>query len=139
MADNSLQPDETAELIANVRQIWEAQSRAHAATPNALEPFFEYLADDLEWTFPIGRYAGTHQGKASYEEFFRYACAYFPGGLVYHLEKIVPESPDTAAVEFNDEGQTVTGHAYQASVTIHYTVRAGKLVKYVEEFRAKNV
>lgn len=127
------------QLLAVVREIWEAQREAHAAQPGAVEKFFEYIDENIEWTFPIGRYAGTHSGKDSYEEFFRFACAYYPQGLFYFFDKIYAEGPDTAAVEFHDEGKTVTGRDYKAEVTIYYTVRAGKLVNYIEEFRGKNV
>ena len=137
MSDN--EQSSSNELLVTVREIWEAQRAAHATEPGAVERFFEYIRSDIEWTFPIGRYAGTHTGKTSFEEFFRFACAYYPTGLFYTLEKIYPVSEDTAAVEFSDEGQTVTGNPYRASVTIHYSVQGGQLIRYVEQFRAKNV
>lgn len=129
---------ENDKLVATAQQVWEAQARAHAALPGALPEFFAYIGDDIEWTFPIGRYAGTHQGKESFVEFFRFACDYFPTGLTYNLEKIYPVSEDTVAIEFNDEGKNVTGNDYKASVTFYYTIQGDKLVKYVEQFRAQN-
>ncbi len=122
-------------FVEEARRVFELQTVAMGAkVPGSIEQFLECFAEDLVWRFPTGKYAGTHEGKALFEEFFRYACNYFPTGLTFQLDHTLSDGKDTVAFEFRDEGHNLKGDPYKANVVISYTMRAGKVAGYREYF-----
>ncbi len=124
-----------ADLVETARRFFELQTIAMSATvPGSIEKFLECFADDLVWRFPLGAYAGTHQAKASFEEFFRYACNYFSSGLTFQLDHVLSDGKDTVAFEFRDEELNKDNAPYKANVVISYTLHNNKIIGYREYF-----
>ncbi len=131
MSENN--PD--AELVAQGRHVFELQARAMSAKyADGLADFLALIHDEVVWQFPKGQYAGQHQGKASFAEFFRFACAYYPTGLTFHLDRVLSDGESNVAFEFHDEGQTRDGQDYRANVVIVYTLADHKVSGYREYF-----
>lgn len=122
-------------LVAAARRAFDLQARAMSAkVEGEIDDFLAVIHQDITWRFPIGRYAGTHQGKASFEEFFRYACNYYPTGLTFYLDRVMSDGQATVAFEFHDEGVTADGRDYKANVVISYTMEGEKVIGYREYF-----
>jgi len=124
-----------SELVRAASRVFDLQVVAMGAkVPNAIEQFLECFAENLVWRFPMGKYAGTHESKASFEEFFRYACNHFSTGLTFYLDRVLSDDKDTVAFEFHDEGLNPKGEPYKANVTIYYTMQNDKVTGYREYF-----
>ncbi len=97
------------------------------------EPLFDLLADDIEFWFPTGKYAGRHQGKTEAVEFFRYVASVFPQGL--RVIEVVRRtgSGSTFVFEFVDEG-ALRGEPYRNRVAISLDVCGAKICGYREYF-----
>jgi ketosteroid isomerase-like protein len=97
------------------------------------DPFFDLLADDLTFSFPMGKYVGTHQGKAKAVEFFRYVSTAFPKGLTVTEVLRRTGAGTTFVVEFRDEGE-LRGEPYKNRVAISLDVCGAKICGYREYF-----
>lgn len=128
-------PISQSELVVHARHAFDLQARAMSATvENGIDDFLTAIHDDIVWRFPIGRYAGTHEGKSSFAEFFRFACSYYPTGLTFHLDRVMTDGENNVAFEFHDEGVTRDGKDYKANVIIVYTMHGDKVGGYREYF-----
>jgi ketosteroid isomerase-like protein len=97
------------------------------------EPFFELLADDFTFSFPTGKYVGTHKGKAAAMEFFRFVSTAFPAGITVTEVMRRTGSDSTFVFEFRDEGQ-LRGEPYKNRVAISLDVCGSKICGYREYF-----
>ncbi len=127
--------NDKAEFITAARRAFDLQARAMSAqVENGIADFLAVIHPDIIWRFPIGRYAGTHEGKASFEEFFTFACNHYPAGLTFYLDRVLSDGEKNVAFEFHDEGITKDGGDYKANVTIYYTMQDGLVIGYREYF-----
>ncbi len=123
------------DLVANAHRAFELQTRAMSAkVEGGIEAFLDVIDPEIVWRFPIGRYAGTHEGKSSFEQFFRFACSYYPTGLTFFLDRVLSDGDSNVAFEFHDEGITQDGRDYKANIVIVYTLQKDKVVGYREYF-----
>ena len=99
----------------------------------ACDPFFDLLADDVTFSFPTGKYVGTHKGKAAAMEFFRYVSAAFPQGITVTEVMRRTGSESTFVYEFRDEG-LLRGEPYKNRVAISLDVCGPKICGYREYF-----
>jgi ketosteroid isomerase-like protein len=116
----------------------EVADRAFAAFTSALatgtwDPFFDLLADDFTFSFPTGKYVGTHKGKPQAMEFFRYVSTAFPGGIRITEVMRRTGSDTTFVYEFRDEG-TLRGEPYKNRVAISLDVCGPRICGYREYF-----
>ncbi len=97
------------------------------------QAFFAMLADDFTFTFPQGKYQGSHQGKAIAEEFFTYVSQTFPAGI--HVVEVlrVTGNDKTVIFEFRDEGM-LRGQPYKNRVAVSFDVCGEKICAYREYF-----
>lgn len=104
-----------------------------ALATGAWQPFFDLLAEDVTFSFPMGKYVGSHQGKAKAMEFFRYVSTAFPQGITV-TEVLRRTGADTTFVyEFRDEG-TLRGQPYKNRVAISLDVCGERICGYREYF-----
>lgn len=124
------------EIVKQATAIFEAQAAAHnnQGDESKLEAFFAMLHPEMKWRFPMGKYAGDHEGSPSFIEFFRYAADFFQNNIVYYLDQVFFDGEDTVAFRFHDEATKADGTPYQANVCIMYTIKDGKLAAYREYF-----
>lgn len=104
-----------------------------ALASGAWDPFFDLLADDFTFSFPTGKYVGTHRGKAKALEFFRFVSTAFPGGITVTEVMRRTGSDSTFVYEFRDEGQ-LRGEPYKNRVAISLDVCGTKICGYREYF-----
>lgn len=97
------------------------------------EPFFNQLADDITFSFPMGKYVGSHQGKDKAIEFFRYVSTAFPQGLTVTEVLRRTRSDSTFVYEFRDEG-SLRGAPYKNRVAISLDVCGTRICGYREYF-----
>jgi len=100
------------------------------------QAFFDLMSDDFTFTFPTGKYLGTHAGKATAMEFFGYVSKVYPEGLKVTLDKVTVDG-STAIFEFRDEGTLVLPSGrqpYKNRVAVSMDFKDGKLVAYREYF-----
>ncbi len=94
--------------------------------------WFACLAEDVAFSFPIGKYRGVHVGKAKAVEFFTFVAQTFPDGLTLELDRVVANGA-TAVFEFRDWGR-LGGEPYQNRVALSLDVRGDKICGYREYF-----
>lgn len=104
-----------------------------ALTSGAWEPFFDLLADDITFSFPMGKYVGSHQGKTKAMEFFRYVSTAFPQGLTVTEVMRRTGSGSTFVYEFRDEG-LLRGEPYKNRVAVSLDVCGARICGYREYF-----
>jgi ketosteroid isomerase-like protein len=104
-----------------------------ALATGAWDPFFELLADDFTFSFPTGKYVGTHKGKAAAMEFFRYVSTAFPAGITVTEVMRRTGNDSTFVFEFRDEG-TLRGEPYKNRVAISLDICGSKICGYREYF-----
>jgi len=100
------------------------------------QAFFDLMSDDFTFTFPTGKYLGTHTGKATAMEFFGYVSKVYPEGLKVTLDRVTVDG-GTAIFEFRDEGTLVLPSGkqpYKNRVAVSMDFQDGKLVRYREYF-----
>jgi ketosteroid isomerase-like protein len=124
------------EIVKQAIQIFEAQAAAHnnKGDTTKIEQFLALTHPEMKWRFPMGKYAGDHEGNQSFGEFFRYACAFFNNAVTYYLDQVFFDGEDTVAFRFHDEAVKADGSEYKANVCIMYTIKDGKLYGYREYF-----
>jgi ketosteroid isomerase-like protein len=124
------------EIVKQATQIFELQARAHnnQGDSSKIDDFLAMTHPEMKWRFPQGKYAGDHEGNASFGEFFRYASEYFNHAMVYYLDQVFFDGEDTVAFRFHDEGVKPDGSEYKANVCIMYTIKDDKLYGYREYF-----
>ena len=122
-----------------------ARARTRAVAANAFarfaeglatgtwDPFFECLADDFVFHFPVGRYRGRNAGKGRAIEFFRYVSTVYPGGLHLTLDRTIGDEC-SVAFEFRDEGLLRGETPYRNRVLVVFDVRDGRIAAYREYF-----
>lgn len=102
----------------------------------AWEPWFDLLAEDVVIVFPMGKFKGRHEGKATAIEFFRYVRSVYPEGLAATLEFVTVDG-NRAVFEFRSEGTLVLGgerRPYKNRVAVAMEFRDGRVVAYREYF-----
>ncbi len=104
-----------------------------ALATGAWDPFFALLADDLTFSFPMGKYLGTHQGKDKAMEFFRYVSATFPKGILVTEVMRKSGGSTTFVYEFRDEGE-LRGEPYKNRVAVSFDVCGARICGYREYF-----
>jgi ketosteroid isomerase-like protein len=98
------------------------------------QPFLDMLTDDFTFTFPQGKYLGTHVGKDKATEFFQYVSQAFGKDGMRVTEVLrVTANETTIVFEFRDEGK-IFGNDYKNRVAISWDIRGDRIAGYREYF-----
>jgi ketosteroid isomerase-like protein len=98
------------------------------------QPFLDMLTEDFTFTFPQGKYLGTHVGKDKATEFFQYVSQAFGKDGMRVTEVLrVTANETTIVFEFRDEGK-IFGNAYQNRVAVSWDIRGDRIAGYREYF-----
>jgi hypothetical protein len=94
------------------------------------EAFLNLLTDDFSFSFPVGKYQGIHQGKASAKEFFEYVSKIYSEGLGVDLKRTL-QTDKTVIFEIESSGQML-GQAYRNQASVFFEIRGEKICHYRE-------
>ena len=94
------------------------------------EVFLNLMTEDFSFSFPVGKYQGIHQGKASAKEFFEYVSKIYSEGLEVDLKRTL-EADQIVIFEIESAGQML-GQAYRNQASVFFEVRGEKICNYRE-------